>query len=100
MTLPDKLTYGGDRMKITEDAAGTATITFDDVGTGRICGTCTLCCKLLPVPSLQKLAGERCKHQRAFKGCAIYKDRPWACRTLACRWLADDRAPGGRCRRA
>jgi Fe-S-cluster containining protein len=80
------LTYEGD----------TITASFDDKGTGRVCGGRTLCCKLLPVPvpELQKPAGVRCKHSRAGKGCAIYATRPFACRTFACRWLADRETAG------
>ena len=38
----------------------------------RQCGECTLCCKLLPVPPLNKLAGQKCKHQRfPHHGCAV-----------------------------
>lgn len=53
----------------------------------RNCGECTLCCKLLPVPELEKLAGARCAHHRAHKGCAIYKKRPLSCRVWSCEWL-------------
>jgi hypothetical protein len=55
----------------------------------RTCGTCTLCCKLLPVVELSKIAGQICKHQRHFKGCAIYAKRPPSCRTWSCAWLED-----------
>jgi hypothetical protein len=79
----------GERIRITEDAEGTATISFDDKGTGRVCGTCTLCCKLVPVASIAKPAGKRCQHAKVGKGCAIYVNRPLDCRTWACRWLAD-----------
>ena len=30
----------------------------------RRCGGCTLCCKLLPMPELDKRAGKPCQHQR------------------------------------
>lgn len=80
----------GDRMSISESADGmTTTITFDDKGTGRVCGDCQLCCKLVPVPTISKPAGAKCQHQRASKGCMIYADRPFACRTWTCRWLSD-----------
>ena len=81
----------GDKMVLEHGSNGTDTITFGDTGTGRVCGTCTLCCKLLPVPGppLHKLAGVRCRHQRVGKGCMIYAQRPMACRVFACRWLAD-----------
>jgi hypothetical protein len=87
--MSERLSFGGDRMRITEDDAGTATITFDDEGTGRRCGSCTLCCKVLPVPDLDKPAGTRCRHARMAKGCTIYATRPLPCRTWSCRWLAD-----------
>jgi hypothetical protein len=86
--MTETLEFAGDRMKMVEDADGKVTITFDNVGTGRQCGDCNLCCKLLPIPPLHKPAGVRCQHSR-HKGCTIYKDRPMACRTWSCRWLAD-----------
>jgi hypothetical protein len=44
--MSDTFEFAGDHMRITEDAEGTASITFDDTGTGRRCGECSLCCKL------------------------------------------------------
>ena len=81
----------GDRISLTHSDNGTMTVKFDDVGTGRVCGSCQLCCRLLPIPGppLHKPAGIRCRHQRHSKGCTIYKTRPMACRVFACRWLAD-----------
>jgi hypothetical protein len=67
----------------------------------RECGDCQLCCKLLPVhdnepwrkgAALDKPANTRCPHQRHRKGCAIYSDRPYACRVWTCRWLVNDDA--------
>lgn len=61
----------------------------------RACGDCQLCCKLLPVRSLGKGAGERCKHQRHHKGCAIYTKLHQIapeCRLWNCRWLLNDDA--------
>jgi hypothetical protein len=52
----------------------------------RRCGTCTLCCKLLPVQELHKDAGVRCQHQR-HTGCAIYRTKPSACSLWSCVWL-------------
>jgi hypothetical protein len=83
----------GDHMTIEEDGNKT-TITFGDVGTGRVCGSCNLCCKLVPVPTIGKKAGERCQHQSAARGCKIYPDRPFACRAWSCRWLAEKAAAG------
>lgn len=53
----------------------------------RNCGHCQLCCKLVPVKSLGKAAGEKCPHQRFKTGCAIYARRPVDCRLWSCRWL-------------
>lgn len=73
----------------------------------RKCGSCDLCCKLLPVDEglaaerleggrysvkligWHKMAGERCQHQKHGKGCSIYPNRPMACQTWSCRWLSD-----------
>lgn len=82
---------GNGRMRLVEKDDGSATITFDDQGIGRSCGGCTLCCKLLPVKSVNKPAGQKCQHQSYSKGCTIYADRPRDCRTWACRWLCDAR---------
>lgn len=60
----------------------------------RRCNGCTLCCTLLPVREISKLANTRCTHQRAHKGCAIYGTPavPFACRLWTCRWLVNDDA--------
>jgi Fe-S-cluster containining protein len=79
----------GKKMVYTFLPNGSPEISFNDTGTGRSCGDCQLCCKLLPVPPLHKAASVRCGHQRAGKGCAIYPQRPLACRLFSCRWLAD-----------
>jgi hypothetical protein len=89
--------YGlaGDKIVLTHED-GKDVLTFGDKGIGRECGGCTLCCKLTPVPGppLHKPAGVRCKHQRTGKGCAIYDERPFACRSWACRWLVDRETAG------
>jgi len=80
---------GGDHVTIVDHADGSATIKFDDKGTGRNCGGCVLCCKLVGVASINKPAGQKCQHSRHGKGCMIYQHRPHDCRTWACRWIAD-----------
>jgi hypothetical protein len=60
--------------------------------TRRSCGECQLCCKLVPVVSLEKRAGEKCRHQRHGKGCMIYRDKPYECDVWNCRWLTNDEA--------
>jgi|SRR5579883_97131 len=57
--------------------------------TSRRCGDCQLCCKLIPVEEFGKRANERCRYQRAGKGCAIYGGRPLSCALWNCRWLVD-----------
>lgn len=78
------------------------TISLEKKGT-RSCGSCTLCCKLVPVHefvaidgrempgAFHKEAGERCPHQ-TFRGCAVYRQRgmPLCCQTWSCRWLLND----------
>lgn len=58
----------------------------------RQCGDCQLCCKLLPVPPLQKKAGQRCKFQKFGKGCTVYHTTkmPVECGVWNCRWLVND----------
>lgn len=65
-------------------------LVFSQTDIARKCGTCDLCCKLLPVISIEKPASVRCKHQKFNKGCAIYANRPNDCRLWSCRWLTFD----------
>jgi hypothetical protein len=83
----------GDHITIEQKADG-VTVNFTDHGTGRQCGACQLCCKLLPVPTLHKAAGTKCRHAKVGKGCTIYASRPGPCRTWSCRWLADRETAG------
>jgi hypothetical protein len=53
---------------------------------GRHCGGCTLCCKLLPVPAIDKPRGQLCRHCTPGRGCNIYRDRPGVCRDWNCGW--------------
>jgi hypothetical protein len=54
---------------------------------GRACGTCTLCCKLFPVPELDKPAGRWCQHIVQGRGCGIHETRPGVCRAFFCQWI-------------
>jgi hypothetical protein len=61
----------------------------------RHCGDCQLCCKLLPVKSVAKPSGQRCRHQRVAKGCAVYANLMRVspeCHFWTCRWLINDDA--------
>lgn len=85
----------GDKIVLEHGEHGD-TIHFGDTGTGRVCGSCTLCCKVVPVagPPLHKPANVRCRHVKVGKGCTIYRHRPLPCRVFACRWLADRETAG------
>lgn len=54
---------------------------------GRSCGTCTLCCKVLSISELGKPQGEWCRHCDIGRGCKIYSDRPSEYRTFYCGYL-------------
>jgi hypothetical protein len=56
---------------------------------GKSCGTCTLCCKVYPVPVLEKSCGKWCKHCSPGKGCGIWLERPEFCREFYCRYMLD-----------
>lgn len=57
-----------------------------DLVADRVCGDCTVCCTALPIQSdsFQKTSGVTCRH--CVSGCAIYSDRPQACRDFHCGW--------------
>jgi len=56
----------------------------------RSCGSCSLCCKLLSVPELEKPGNVWCQHASPpGSGCAIYATRPDGCRRFICNWLRD-----------
>lgn len=58
---------------------------------GRACGTCTLCCKVLPIRALQKPIGRWCAHCKPGAGCTIHDTRPDECRGFFCMWLIEPR---------
>lgn len=63
------------------------------LSTGRVCGSCQLCCRLMPVRSLGKPGWKRCKHQKFGVGCKVYRDLESIspeCRLWNCRWLVND----------
>jgi hypothetical protein len=88
------LQLAGDHLTVADTHDGTTIVAFDDKPTGRVCGNCTLCCRLVPVLELHKLAGARCVFQRFGRGCTIHASRPVSCRTWSCRWLADATTAG------
>jgi hypothetical protein len=57
---------------------------------GRSCGTCTLCCKVYNVPSLNKPAGKWCSHCSPGRGCGIHETRPDHCRSFYCLYMTEN----------
>ena len=63
--------------------------------TERICGTCSLCCKLTYIPELNKSIDTWCRHARPGSGgCSIYSERPASCQSFICGWLSGAREFG------
>lgn len=52
-----------------------------------LCGSCTACCRVYAIPSLNKPAGKWCDHCAIGKGCKVYEERPELCVEFACLWL-------------
>src|SRR5215813_11866044 len=73
----------GDALSATNDAT--------PAQSGRNCGSCALCCKLIGIAELNKPMGQWCPHCIKSGGCSIYETRPTECRTFNCEWLI---APG------
>lgn len=62
----------------------------------RKCDGCTACCKTHSVSEVDSVAGVWCQYCRVGEGCAIYEERPLACRTYSCVWLQGKGDEGGR----
>ena len=54
---------------------------------GRGCGACTLCCKLLGIEEVDSPQGQWCRHCDIGRGCKIYDQRPTPCRDFHCGYL-------------
>jgi hypothetical protein len=50
------------------------------------CGNCTMCCKLLGIPEIEKPPSKWCPHCKVGEGCAIYETRPTSCQEFLCLW--------------
>lgn len=59
---------------------------------GRSCGECYACCVHLGIEELKKWPGQTCRHLDGASGpftrCTIYQNRPLACSTYYCGWIA------------
>lgn len=64
--------------------------------TGRACGECTLCCRLIPVQAMDKPAGVKCPACIPGGGCSIYAERPNQCRGFLCNWVIGEGPPAMR----
>lgn len=58
-----------------------------DVVPGRSCENCTLCCKVMPIPALEKPGGVVCAHCDWGAGCKVYARRPAPCAAFDCSYL-------------
>lgn len=67
--------------------AESAAVDENPILKGRGCGDCTLCCKVMEIPELQKPRGLWCVHCKAGSGCTVYSERPNVCRDFYCAYL-------------
>jgi hypothetical protein len=54
---------------------------------GKSCGECGLCCRLMGVEAIDKPPLTACRQFKKGCGCKIYEARPKACREFVCYWL-------------
>jgi hypothetical protein len=64
--------------------------------TDNLCGSCTLCCKLMEIEELAKPAGSWCPQAEPGQGCKCYGDRPASCRVFECIWLQTQKDPAAK----
>jgi hypothetical protein len=55
----------------------------------KVCGDCTLCCKVMAIDELAKPVSTWCPHCKPSKGCLIYANRPIECQAFSCLWLVN-----------
>jgi|TARA_R110000796_G_scaffold24033_1_gene68745 hypothetical protein len=60
-----------------------------------ICGDCTLCCDLLPIPEIKKPHSQLCGDCVLSVGCSIHSTRPESCRTFNCLYIESDESEMG-----
>lgn len=58
----------------------------------RICGPCSLCCRLEKITELHKPRYVLCSHcvLQGGNNCSIYAQRPASCSHFKCSWLIDE----------
>ena len=81
-------------MEFTEKIEQTSNELEHKVATvGRLCGDCTLCCKLMYVGDINKAAGKWCPDCKPGVGCSRYEDRPASCKGFYCDWRLNKNLP-------
>lgn len=55
----------------------------------RSCDGCTMCCKVLAIPELEKPLQTWCSNCNIGSGCTIYDERPEPCRVFYCQYRRD-----------
>ena len=56
----------------------------------KVCGECTMCCKVYDIPDLEKKAGHTCQNVRPEGGCGVWGLHPSLCQEFKCLWLKHD----------
>lgn len=77
----------GSRAFFLESAIGRRGVQKLSRISGRECGECSMCCKLMEITELSKPAGTWCSHVAKRRGCTIYEARPPSCAAFECGYL-------------
>ncbi|MDI7774080.1 hypothetical protein [Asticcacaulis sp. EMRT-3] len=56
----------------------------------KVCGDCSLCCKVYDIPELEKKMGHVCHHVRPEGGCGVWGLHPQTCQDFKCLWIRHD----------
>ena len=56
----------------------------------KVCGDCTLCCKVYEIEDFEKKPGTTCHNVRPEGGCGVWGLHPKACQEFKCLWLKHD----------
>ncbi len=59
----------------------------------KICGSCSLCCKVMLVEELQKPQGVWRGHFKGGVGCSIHDSHPYSCGVFQCLWILSPTMP-------
>lgn len=60
----------------------------------KMCGDCTLCCKVYEIEDFEKKPGNTCHNVRDEGGCGVWGLHPKACQEFKCLWLKHDDMDG------